>query len=281
MALGALGTARFAHAGPRRLAGLPAVFEQLEHANGGRLGVAVLDTDTGERAVHRADQRFPMCSTFKLLLVCAILRRVDRHEDSLAATVSIPTGPLLYNSPMTESHAGEAMTIGALCLSVLTRSDNTAANLLLERIGGPERYTAFARSIGDGVTRLDRMELALNESRPGDPRDTTTPAAMVGDLRRVVLGTVLSPPSRKQLTRWMEGSRTGLEDLRASLPAGWRAADKTGSNGKDTRNDVAVLWPPGRAPVLVAAFITQCNGPESKRQAMLAEIGRQISGSFA
>jgi beta-lactamase class A len=169
------------------------------------------------------------------------------------------------------------MTIGALCHAALTRSDNTAANLLLERIGGPGHYTAFARSIGDGVTRLDRVELALNESRAGDARDTTSPTAMVDDLKHVLLGNVLTLSSRERLTCWMASNQTGLADLRANLPEGWRAADKTGSNGRHTRNDIAVFWPPRRAPIVIAAYVAQCTGPERKREAILAEIGRMAA----
>jgi beta-lactamase class A len=166
------------------------------------------------------------------------------------------------------------MTVAALCQAALTRSDNTAANLLPERIGGPASITKFSRAIGDRVTRLDRMELSLNESLAGDSPDTTWPGAMVSDLKSVVLGRVLSPASRDQLTLWMEASLTGLHRLRAKLPKIWRAADKTGSNGEHTSNDIAVLWPPDKPPIIIAAYITQCIGPESKRAGMLAEIGR-------
>jgi beta-lactamase class A len=264
---------RLLHAGPRRFGKLPAAFARLEEANGGRLGVAVLDTATGERADYRADERFPLCSTFKFLLVAAVLRRVDHHAEALDRTVSIPLKPLLFNSPLTEPNAGGTMTVAALCHAALTQSDNTAANLLLAAIGGPAGITRFSRSLGDAVTRLDRWETSLNESLAGDPRDTTSPGAMAGDLKSVLLGGVLSRPSRGQLTGWMEANLTGLERLRAKLPAGWRAADKTGSNGEHTSNDIAVFWPGGKPPIIVTAYITQCTGPERKRGAMLAEIG--------
>ncbi len=274
MATAILALPAYLDATAKRLSKLPASFAQLEHSNGGRLGVAVLDTATGEHSGYREDELFPMCSTFKFLLASAVLKRVDQHKERLDRSVAIPQKPLLSNSPLTEPHAGSTMTVSDLCHAVLTRSDNTAANLLLESIGGPASITSFARSIGDTVTRLDRMELALNESLPGDPRDTTSPAAMVHNLRSLLLGDVLSPASRAQLTRWMEANLTGLDRLRANLPQGWRAADKTGSNGSHTSNDIAVLWPPERPPILIAAYITQCTGPESKRAAMLSEIGR-------
>jgi beta-lactamase class A len=264
------------HATPKGFNPLLVTLAKLEQSNGGRLGVAILDTATGERSGYRADERFPMCSTFKFLLASAVLQRVDRHQETLDRTIAIPPKPLLFNSPLTEPHAGRTMTVAALCHAALTQSDNTAANLLLESIGGPASITGFSRSIGDTVTRLDRMETSLNESLAGDPRDTTSPTAIAGDLKSVLLGNVLSSVSREQLTLWMEANLTGLEGLRAKLPEGWRAADKTGSNGEHTSNDVAVLWPVGKPPIIVAVYITECIGPESKRSAMLAEIGRLV-----
>ena len=271
---------RFLGAEPRTFQALPAALGQLEHTNGGRLGVAVLDTGTGERSGHRANERFPMCSTFKFLLASAVLQRVDRRLEKLDRTIAIPPKPLLPNSPLSEPNAGGAMTVSALCHAALIRSDNTATNLLLESIGGPSGITGFARSIGDTVTRLDRTEMSLNQSLADDPQDTTSPEAMLGDLKSVLLGNVLSSASREQLTRWMEANLTGLERLRAKLPAGWRAADKTGSNGEHTTNDIAVLWPAAKPPVIIAAYITQCAGSEAKRAAMLAEIGRLVRESL-
>ncbi len=258
----------------------PVALARLEQINGGRLGVAVVDTATGERSGYRADERFPMCSTFKFLLAAAVLQRVDRHQETLDHTIKIPPKPPLFNSPLTEPHVGGTMTIADLCHAALTQSDNTAANLLLESIGGPASITGFSRSIGDTVTRLDRMETSLNESLAGDPRDTTSPTAMANDLKSVLLGNVLSSASRDQLTLWMAANLTGLECLRAKLPEGWRAADKTGSNGEHTSNDIAVFWPAGKPPIIVVAYITQCIGPEGKRSAMLAEIGRLVRESF-
>jgi beta-lactamase class A len=268
------------YAGPRRFGKLPAAFALLEETNGGRLGVAVLDTATGERSGYRADERFPMCSTFKFLLASAVLHRVDVHKETLNRPVAIPSKPLLFNSPLTELHAGGPMSVEALCHAVLTQSDNTAANLLLETIGGPAGITDFARALGDRVTRLDRIELFLNESLAGDLRDTTSPTAMAGNLKSVLLGNVLSQRSREKLTLWMEANLTGLERLRAKLPAGWRVADKTGANGEHTSNDIAVFWPTGKPPIVVAAYITQCTGPESKRAAMLAKIGELVKESL-
>ena len=281
IAMSTLALPEFLHATAKGFSELPAAFATLERANGGRLGIAVRDIATGEGTGYRADERFPMCSTFKFLLASAILQRVDRHQETLNAIISIPLKPLLFNSPLTEPHAGGTMTIGELCHAALTRSDNTAANLLLERVGGPAGITNFSRSIGDAVTRLDRTETSLNEALVGDPRDTTSPTAMADDLQSVLLRHVLSPASREQLTQWMESNLTGLDRLRANLPQGWRAADKTGSNGNDTSNNIAVLWPPGRPPIIITAYVTQCTGPESKRGALLKEIGRLVRESLS
>ena len=280
VAITALALPRLLDAMPVSFTALPAALAHIEQINGGRLGVAVLDTATGAHSGYRMNERFPMCSTFKFLLASAVLQRVDRRQETLDHVIAIPRKPLLFHSPLTEPHAGGRMTIVALCHAALTQSDNTAANLLLESIGGPGSITSFARSIGDTVTRLDRMETSLNESLAGDPRDTSSPAAMAGDLKAVLLGTVLSSASREQLTQWMAANLTGLDRLRANLPEGWRAADKTGSNGEHTSNDVAMLWPAGKPPVIIAAYITQCTGPESKRSVMLAEIGRLVRESL-
>ncbi|WP_047498111.1 class A beta-lactamase [Terriglobus sp. TAA 43] len=255
---------------------LPQQVATLEKDNGGRIGVYALDTGNGKSAGIREDERFPMCSTFKFLLAAAVLKLVDDGKQSLDQPLPIPNKPLIGHSPLTEPHAGATMPIAALCNAILNQSDNTAANVLLEAIGGPPAITAFAHTIGDESTRLDRNEPDLNTSIDGDPRDTTTPVAMAKNLQRVLFGNALKPASRRQITEWMENSLTGLERLRKDMPEGWRAADKTGSNGEHTTNDIAVLWPMRRPPVIVTCYITQCPGPETKRGAMIAEIGRFV-----
>lgn len=274
----AIGVPAWLHATTKHRDSLSPAFARLEHENGGRLGVAVLDTATGERSGNRANERFPMCSTFKFLLVTAVLQRVDHHQQELDRSVAIPPKPLIFNSPLTEPHAGGSMTVSALCEAAMIRSDNTAANLLLTTIGGPAGLTSFCRSIGDNVTRLDRTETSLNQALPGDPRDTTSPAAMLADMNEILLGKVLTSTSRQQLIAWMEANQTGLDKLRATLPGSWHAADKTGSNGESTMNDIAVFWPPKGKPILVTAYITECNGPDSERAAMLRHIGKMVLG---
>ncbi|HEY6705732.1 MAG TPA: class A beta-lactamase [Xanthobacteraceae bacterium] len=255
---------------------------KIEVESGGRLGVAVLDTLTDARFGQRADERFPMCSTFKLVAAAAILARVDTGEERLDRRIRFGAGEVVVNSPITKDRVGgEGMTIAELCEAAMIVSDNTAGNLLLANLGGPAGLTAYVRSIGDGVTRLDRIEPELNEARPGDPRDTTTPAAMLANLRALALENALSAASRAQLERWLVGNKTGDTRLRAGLPAGWRVGDKTGSGERGTTNDVGVFWPPDRAPVIVSIYLTQTAASPAQRNATLAAVGRAVASALA
>lgn len=253
-------------------------FADLEGRHGGRLGVLALDTATGARREHRANERFPMCSTFKALLVGAVLARVDAGSEHLDRKIVYHRSDLLSYAPVTtERLARGGMSVWELCAAAVELSDNTAANLLLAAVGGPPAVTQFARGIGDRYTRLDRTEPALNRAIPGDPRDTTTPAAMVATLQRLITGNVLSRASRRDLFTWMIGCETGLECIRAGVPKRWRVADKTGSGDHATRNDIAIITPPGRAPIFVAAYYTGSSADAAARDAILAEIGRIVS----
>jgi beta-lactamase class A len=247
----------------------------LEHRHGGRLGVAIIDTGNGRRVAHRGDERFPMCSTFKWLAVAAVLARVDRGEESLDRRIVFTPAEVVTYSPITESRTGEpGMSLAEVCQAALRLSDNTAGNLLLDRVGGPAGVTAFARSVGDQATRLDRRETMLNEATPGDPRDTTTPLAMAGAMQAVLLGDVLAAASRERLVTWMAASTTGTARLKAGLPAGWRVVDKTGTSNNGVSNDLAIAWPPSRAPLLVAAYYAESPLDGDAREAVLAEVGR-------
>ncbi len=251
----------------------------LEKAQGGRLGVCALDVATGRRIGRRADERFAMCSTFKVLAAAQVLTRVDHGQENLDRRIVYSKEQVVNYSPETEKHAGEAgMTLGEICRAALTLSDNTAGNLMLESFGGPPELTRFARTLGDDVTRLDRIETGLNEAAPGDPRDTTTPAAMADDLRKIVLGDALSAPSRDQMTSWMLANKTGDKRLRSGLPKDWRVADKTGSGGNAQTNDIAVLWPPGRGPIVVTVFFAQSPASDEARNTVVAEVGRLVAG---
>ncbi len=246
----------------------------LERRHGGRLGVAVLDTARAVPVAHRGDERFALCSTHKLLAVAFVLARVDSGQESLERRLFYRKDELVSYSPVTARHVADGMTIGELCAGALTVSDNTAANLLLDSFGGPARLTAYVRSLGDGVTRLDRREPALNDVAPGDRRDTTTPLAMLETLRRIVLGTALSGASCAQLAAWLAACTTGRSRLRAAVPDTWRAGDKTGSGPRGEANDVAIFWPPARAPIVVTAYYAGSTAPAAERDAVLVEVGR-------
>jgi len=258
----------------KRQGGAQSRLEALERRHGGRLGVCILDSGSGDRIGHRADERFPMCSTFKFLAAAQVLSRVDRGEEQLDRRIAYTKDDLVAYSPVTEKRVGAGMTLAELCHATITLSDNTAGNLLLASFGGPAGLTAFARSLGDGETRLDRWETQLNEAVPGDPRDTTTPAAMADNLRKLLLGDVLSPASRKQLADWLIATTTGGKRIRGGLPKEWRVGDKTGTSGKGETNDIAILWPPGRAPLLVTAYYAESTATPQTNDSVLAEVGR-------
>lgn len=249
----------------------------LERKHGGRLGVALLDTGSGHRVGYRADERFMMCSTFKLLLVAATLARVDRGADQLDRHLIFGKDAVLSYAPVTSQHVGPpGMSIAELCKAAITLSDNTAANVLLANLGGPSAVTAYARQLGDTMTRLDRIEPELNRPSPDHVSDTTTPASMLNNLNTLVLGNVLSDASRKQLTEWLRETTTGKTRLQAGLAAGWITGDKTGS-GYDATNDVAIVWPPQRKPLLVSAYYSAEHLDDDARSAVLAEVGRVVA----
>jgi beta-lactamase class A len=252
-------------------------FAEIEARCGGRLGVGILDTQSGHTAGHREDERFPMCSTHKALSAAAVLAQVDREEERLDRRICFGIENVLPYSPGTKAHAdGEGMTLAAICEAAVTLSDNTAANLMLDAIGGPAGLTAYLRGLGDEVTRLDRTEPTLNEALPGDPRDTTSPLAMAADLNRLVLGKALSPTSRDQLTAWLVACKTSDARLRAGIPQGWRVGDKTGTGDRGTANDVGVLWPPERNPAVVAAFITGSTATQGAQDTAIADVARAV-----
>jgi beta-lactamase class A len=270
-------------AAPRVTAATPgenvsARLADLEGANGGRLGVAVLDVATGARSGHRVDERFAMCSTFKFLAAAFVLARVDRSQERLDRRITFTEKDLVAYSPVTKDRVGPSgMTVAELCEAAITLSDNTAGNLLLASFGGPAGLTTYARSLGDPVTRLDRIETDLNEATPGDPRDTTSPAAMLENMRRLVVGEALSGPGRVQLTAWLLANKTGDKRLRAGFAKDWRVGDKTGTGGHGTTHDIAIAWPPNGAPIIVAAYYAEAPAPLDQRNAVLESVGRIVA----
>ena len=260
---------------------LIAEIKRLESESGGRLGVCVLETATGARHVHRGDERFPMCSTFKALATAAVLARVDAGKEQLTRRITFDASAIVVNSPVTEKHTGgDGMTLAEICDAAMTRSDNTAGNLLLASIGGPPGLTAFARGLGDQVTRLDRNEPSLNQALPDDPRDTTTPNAMASTLRTLILGTTaLSAASREQLTTWLIANKTGDTRLRAGLAKDWRVGDKTGRGARGTANVIAVIWPPNKSPIVITAYLTGATISTAQQNATLASVARAVSAT--
>lgn len=255
-------------------------FAELERRNGGRLGVAAFDTASGRRIGHRSEERFPMCSTFKFLAAAFVLARVDRGEERLDRRIVYSAQDLVTYSPITKDHAGPAgLSVAELCDATMTLSDNTAGNLLLASFGGPAGLTAYARSLGDQTTRLDRIETALNEGLPDDPRDTTSPIAMLGTMQRLLLGDALSAASRDHLTSWLIANKTGDKRLRAGMP-GWKVGDKTGTGGNGSANDIAIAWPTGRAPLLVTVYYTGSTISDEARNDVIAEAGRIVAASL-
>ncbi|MGK6354794.1 class A beta-lactamase [Sphingomonas sp. DT-207] len=249
---------------------------ETERASGGRLGLAVIDTGSGERFAHRADERFPMCSTFKFALAAAILERVESGQEKLARRLPVAKTDLVSHSPFCETRVGGTASLAELCHATVTVSDNAAANLLLRTMGGPAGFTRRLRGFGDSVTRLDRWETDMSKARPGDVRDTTTPDAMAGLAQRLLLGRALATASRTQLVDWMKQTTTGLKGIRDGVPANWQVADKTGSGGYGTDNHVAVLWPPRGAPLVVASYVTGSSLPSGQTRPLHARIGRAI-----
>jgi beta-lactamase class A len=264
------------------LASSPNPFRPIEKSVGGRIGVMALDTGTGKSLASRPDERFPMCSTFKWLLAAAVLSKADAGTLSLDKRVSIEgVMPVAYSPVTTGREPSGSFSIEELCTAAVEQSDNTAANLLLTMIEGPAGLTHFLRGVGDPTTRLDRNEPALNDYVPGDERDTTTPRVMVSTLNTLLLGTALAPPSRQRLISWLKDCKTGLARLRAGLPADWVTGDKTGTGDGGSVNDLAISWPPGRPPILIASYMNGSEQPVDALSAAQARIARTVADAFA
>lgn len=244
-----------------------------------KIGVVVSDPKSRTHLWHRRNDRFPMCSTFKTLAVAAVLQRVDQQREKLDRFVPYTEKDLLEYAPVTKKHVAEGgMTLVALCDAAISQSDNTAANLVLQTIGGPNGVTQFARSIEDTVTRLDRTEPELNRWTPGDERDTTNPEVMCHDLELLLFGDLLLQQSRKLLDGWLQHNETGATLIRAGVPSGWRVGDKTGRSGDGATNDVAVIYPPDGGPIFIAIYTF--GGSDEQRTAAIAAVARRICAIF-
>lgn len=274
-------------AGAAMLAALPAfaqqkgVLDRIRDETGGRIGLAVYDSDSGRRYFDGAEARFAMCSTFKVPLAAAVLARADRGEIDLKREIRFSEADLLDHAPVVKANIAKgALPIETLLEAAVVMSDNAAANLVFGQISGPRGLTKFIRDCGDAITRSDRDEPTLNLVRNGEVRDTTTPQAMLWLLNKILLGETLSAPSRARLTGWMEASPTGKDRLRAGLPKSWQVGDKTGTSGEGYAHDIAIATPPGRKPILIACYLDAPMLPAAKANAAHAQVGALVGALF-
>ncbi len=261
---------------------------QLEEHVGGRLGVSAIDTGSKRVVEYRADERFPMCSTFKFMLCAAVMagsgslakEKNFSTANILARRISIEKNDLVSYSPIVEKQVGKEMTAKELCDATIRYSDNAAANLLLKLIGGAPGFTTYARSLGDTMTRLDRVEPELNIALPNDPRDTTTPTAMRNSLVKMVLTDTQPASTREQLKAWFIANTTGGKRIRAGTPSGWIVGDKTGTGENGATNDIAIIWPPTGAPIALAIYFVESKISQAERDEAIAKAARIVLAEF-
>ncbi|MEV5303429.1 class A beta-lactamase [Amycolatopsis methanolica] len=249
-------------------------FADLEARFDARLGVYAIDTGTGREIAHRADERFNYASAIKSLLAGAVLRR-NVDLDKVVAYTDADVQP---NSPVTKDR--RSVTVREAAEAALLQSDNTAANLLFAEVGGPAGLAAVLRDIGDTTTHPDRLEVELNSAIPGDVRDTSTPRAMAGSLRAFLLGEALPADKRDLLAGIMRRNKTGTELIRAGVPSEWPVADKTGTGDYGTRNDIGVIWPPGRTPIVLALMSSRATADASYDNKLLAEATSRVMNAL-
>jgi len=253
---------------------LTSALTRLESAADGRIGLSAIDTASGKRISYRADERFPICSTFKTMAVAAILDRSMHDPALMEKRLQLKRKDVFKSgyAPITEKHLDQGMTVTELCAATMQYSDNAAVNRLMQELGGPAAVTHYVRSLGDKVFRLDRWEPELNTALPGDARDTSTPAAMAQTLQKLTLGDALAAPQRAQLIAWLQGNTTGGRRIRAGVPDNWVVGDKTGTGSYGTTNDTGILWPPAGAPIVTAIFFTQHHEKAASRDDVIASV---------
>ena len=262
-----------------RIQGAHTAIGYAESQNGGRFGVSAVNLATGETITHRGDERFAMCSSFKWLLAALVLQRVQAGDEALDRVIEFTEADMVSHAPVTQSALADGgLSVEALCRGTVQTSDNPAANLLLRTLGGPEGFTAMLRADGETTTRLDRWEPELNENAEGDPRDTTTPNAMVSLMGYYLFGAGLSAEYQTLLKDWMIGSSTGLTRLRAGIEAPWASGDKTGTSSNNQSNDVAFAYKTAAPndPILISSYLNVADPMSEETNALHATIGRQI-----
>ncbi|WP_370872575.1 class A beta-lactamase [Paenibacillus zeirhizosphaerae] len=249
-----------------------AAFEQLESKYDARLGVFVLDTGTGKEVAYRADERFAYTSTFKALAAGAVLQQ--KSNDELDEVIKFTKDDLVTYSPITEQHVDTGMDLKEISDAAIRYSDNTAGNLLLKALGGPEGFEKAMRANGDTVIMADRYETELNEAIPGDPRDTSTPKALANSLKVLAVDDSMPDDKQELLIGWLKENTTGDELIRAGVPEDWVVGDKTGAGGYGTRNDVAIVWPPDREPVIIAVMSSRDTEDAEYDNALIAQAAK-------
>ncbi len=253
----------------------------LESSFGGKIGISAVDTGTKQKIQYRGKERFPFCSTFKLMGVSAVLKKSMSNKELLQDKITYTKQDIVPYSPMTEKHITDGMTVAELCKAAITLSDDTAINLLMKKIGGLDSVNHFARSIGDKEFHLDRWEVDLNTAIPGDKRDTTTPIAMQQSLQKVALGNALAKPQQMQLQEWLKANTTGEHRIRASVPQGWVVGDKTGTGDYGTANDIAVIWPAKCDPIVMTIYVTQNKKDAAPVDEVIAKATTILINEFA
>lgn len=255
--------------------------EEIEHQLDVRVGVSIYDVAANDKWSYNGDSNFPLMSTFKTLACAKLLADVEKGVESFETSVVINASSLISWSPVTEKLVDQTFTLKQACAATMIMSDNTAANIVLAGINGPKALTQFLRSIGDNVTRLDRIEPDLNEALDGDERDTTTPNAIVVTLHKLLFGTVLSQASKAQLKQWMMDTKVSDSLLRSVLPESWSIADRSGAGGYGSRGITAVVWSEKRSPIIISIYLTQTDASFAQRNNAIADIGQVIFSAYS
>ncbi|MBK3496997.1 class A beta-lactamase [Viridibacillus sp. YIM B01967] len=253
-------------------------FEQLEKEYDARLGVYAIDTGTKKTVEFREDERFAYTSTFKALAAGAVLQQNSIEE--LNKIVTYTSDDLVTYSPITEKYVDTGMTLKDISEAAIRYSDNTAGNLLFKELGGPEGFETSLKKLGDQVTNAERIETGLNEAVPGETRDTSTPKALANDLQAYTLGDVLTHEKQTMLVDWLKRNTTGDNLIRAGVPKGWEVGDKTGGGGYGTRNDIAIVWPPNREPIVLAILSSRDKQDATYNDELIAQATKVVMNVF-
>ncbi|HSW71158.1 MAG TPA: class A beta-lactamase [Gammaproteobacteria bacterium] len=254
--------------------------EALENSLDGRIGIYALNTANNQSIQYRALERFPIQSTFKIMVVSAILKKNSTDNQLLRKKITYTNEDLVFWSPITEKNINSGMTISELCAAAMMYSDNTATNLIMKELGGPAAVTAFARSIGDTSFYVSNWEPELN-SNPNNATDISTPKAMAKAVEKLALEETLLVPQREKLVAWMKGNTTGATRIRAGVPKGWVVADKTGSGDFGISNDIAVIWPRDCAPIIVSIYSIQNKKEAARHDEILVSSTQLVINEFS